>query len=63
MKSAPEKTKVTTTDVNIKDAVSNRNGAPRLPHERDEVPDDQVIDRQKIKNPGNKTPSRDVADT
>jgi len=63
MKPAPEKLKNTTTDVNLRDAVNKKNDAPRLPHERDEVPDDQVIDRQKIKNPGNKIPSRDRADT
>lgn len=63
MKSASEKKEISTTDVNIKDAVANKNGAPRLPHERDEVPDDQAIDRRKIKNPGNKIPSRDRADT
>jgi hypothetical protein len=63
MKPIPEIKEADTTNVNIRDAVNNKGGAPRLPNERDEVPDDRVIDREHMKDPGNKTPSRDKTDT
>ena len=50
-------------EVDVKNAVNHEDSTPRLPHERDEVPDPEPIDRTHSRSPGNKIPSRNRADS
>ncbi|HEY8027790.1 MAG TPA: hypothetical protein VIF60_24835 [Burkholderiaceae bacterium] len=49
-------------EVDLTKTIENKDGTPRLPHERDEAPDPGPIDRTRMKDTG-KTPARGRANS